>query len=108
RSNASSTKCRAASTSCVKISRCCNCTSRSKPPAPAPMERKMAERLTPLRRKVLEHIEIHSEGGKYGVRVPDAWIEEADASVLDGQSTPRDLNGRKLTESGRQALRPTT
>lgn len=64
----------------------------------------MRERLTDFRRKVLEHIEFHSEGGIYGVSVPDAWIEEADASVVDGQSTPRGLNGRKLTPAGRAAL----
>lgn len=62
----------------------------------------MAEKLTPFRRKVLEHIEY-----QYGCRVPDAWIEEADSSVRDGQSTPRDLNGRKLTPAGRLALENT-
>ncbi|MGW9332758.1 hypothetical protein [Bosea sp. NPDC055594] len=67
----------------------------------------MAEKLTPFRRKVLEYIEYHSEGRKYGCRVPDAWIEEADSSVRDGQSTPRDLNGRRLTPAGRLALENT-
>lgn len=61
-------------------------------------------KLTPLRIKVLQHIETHSDGGKWPVRVPDAWIDEADRSVADGQSTPRDINGRKLTEAGRAAL----
>lgn len=31
-------------------------------------------------------------------------LTEADASVADGQSTPRDLNGRKLTDAGRATL----
>lgn len=60
--------------------------------------------LTEFRAKVLRHIENHSEGGKYGVRVPDSWIDEANASVADGQSTPRGMDGRKLTEAGRRAL----
>lgn len=68
----------------------------------------MGEKMTDLRRKVLEHIEYHSEGGKYGCRVPDAWIEEAEASVREGQSTPRGLDGRKLTHAGRQALKDST
>lgn len=64
----------------------------------------MGEKSKELRRMVLEHIEYHSEGGKYGCRVPDPWIDEADASARDGQSTARGLDGRKLTDAGRRAL----
>jgi hypothetical protein len=60
--------------------------------------------MTKARREVLEHIWRHSDGGKYGVAVPEAWIEEADRSVKDGQSTPRGPGGRILTEAGRRAL----
>lgn len=59
--------------------------------------------LTDLRRKVLEHIDYWTKDGG-SCRVPDGWIEEADQSVKDGQSTPRGLNGRKLTPAGRLAL----
>lgn len=61
-------------------------------------------KLTELRAKVLRHIELHSEQGKYGAIVPNEWIEEAEASVRDGQSTPRGLGGRKLTIIGLRAL----
>jgi hypothetical protein len=64
--------------------------------------------LTKARREVLEHIERHSDGGRHRVRVPDAWIEEAEQSVQDGQSTPRWPSGRKLTEAGRRALQGET
>lgn len=60
--------------------------------------------ITELRAKVLRHIDDHSYGGRWGTRVPDAWIDEANQSVVDGQSTPRDMEGRKLTELGRTAL----
>lgn len=57
----------------------------------------------PLRARVLAHIELHSEGGRWGVRVPDDWIDEANASVEDGQSV-RGRDGRRLTEKGRSDL----
>ncbi|MEN6544443.1 MAG: hypothetical protein ABFE07_00200 [Armatimonadia bacterium] len=59
-------------------------------------------KLTDYRAKVLRHIEFHSEGGKYTSRVPDEWIDEANASVRDGQSVF--IGGRKLTADGRRAL----
>lgn len=61
-------------------------------------------KLTELRARVLRHIERHSEHGKYGALVPNEWIDEAEASVRDGQSTPRGRDGRKLTIVGLRAL----
>lgn len=60
-------------------------------------------KLTKERMLVLRHIAAHDEGGKHGVRVPNAWIEEANASIEDGQ-TGRNALGRYLTPAGRAAL----
>ena len=60
-------------------------------------------KLTKARLQVLRHIANHDDGGRWGVRVPDAWIEEANASIVDGQ-TGRNALGRYLTPAGRLAL----
>lgn len=52
-----------------------------------------------LRYRVLQHIGNH-ETENMGSRVPDTWIEEANASIADGQSI-KDGTGRRLTEAGR-------
>lgn len=59
--------------------------------------------LTKERLQVLQHIALHDNGGRHGVRVPDAWIAEANASIADGQ-TGRNALGRYLTDAGRAAL----
>lgn len=59
--------------------------------------------LTKERLQVLQHIAQHDCGGTQGVRVPDAWIAEANASVADGH-TGRNALGRYLTDAGRAAL----
>ncbi len=61
-------------------------------------------KLTEIRAKVLAHIELHSARGRFPCRVPDAWIEEANASIADGQSTHMEAKGRVLTDAGRAAL----
>lgn len=60
-------------------------------------------KLTQERRRVLEHIERHSCGGRFPCRVPDAWILEANQSLIDGQTAIR-TGGRVLTPAGRAAL----
>ncbi|TXN43570.1 hypothetical protein [Methylobacterium sp. WL7] len=66
------------------------------------------ERLTSLRRKTLEHIQAVNEASGSGARCPyGEMIEEAEASIRDGQSEWRDVPygaGRWLTDAGREAL----
>lgn len=65
-------------------------------------------KLTPFRRKTLEHIQAINDASGSGARCPyGEMIEEAEASIRDGQSEWRDVPygaGRWLTDAGREAL----